>query len=221
MSSRATLPTLVWAGPLLSSCHSNGKGEGARTIQAMLARHDSKRDILTVLDLEDTPENLAPFAIERSRGVILTSCCFCAWRSTLLLSGSARPSADRADPELANPLHIRSSPCPPGTETNPDSTGSENKRSLDGSVRTNCSSAQQRHGSQQTPQSVRSRGRCRHEQPAVGLTAVRVPSRRSQEKARVADRRFVCEARFADCGAPSETNGDSDRPDDLLKQEFR
>jgi len=42
-------------------------------LRALLARHDSKRDILATLDLEDTPENLAPFAIERSRGVILTS----------------------------------------------------------------------------------------------------------------------------------------------------
>lgn len=44
-----------------------------RRAPALLTRCDSKRDILLVLNLEDTPKHLAPFAIERSRGVTLTS----------------------------------------------------------------------------------------------------------------------------------------------------
>jgi hypothetical protein len=50
--------------------------------RVLLPLHDSKRDILLVLNLEDTPKHLAPFAIERSRGVILTS-VVSAWHSTL------------------------------------------------------------------------------------------------------------------------------------------
>ena len=60
----------------------------------------SKGDILLILNLEDTPKNLAPFAIERSRGIR----CFCPWQSTLFLSGFARSTIDHADPTLPNPL---------------------------------------------------------------------------------------------------------------------
>jgi len=36
-----------------------GRGLKSAVLQALLARHDSKRDILAILDLEDTPENRA------------------------------------------------------------------------------------------------------------------------------------------------------------------
>jgi hypothetical protein len=42
-------------------------------LRLLLARSDPKRDILSVLNLEDTPKHLAPFAIEGSRGVLLKS----------------------------------------------------------------------------------------------------------------------------------------------------
>jgi hypothetical protein len=48
-------------------------------------------DILLILNLEDTPENLAPFAIERSRGVIpYISRSYSVGHFTLSLIGSAR-----------------------------------------------------------------------------------------------------------------------------------
>jgi hypothetical protein len=62
------------------------------------------------------------------------------------------------------------------TETNPDLIGTANRRLLDASVPTNCCNAQQRHGSQRTPQSVRSQGRCRHEHPAAVFIRLRANS---------------------------------------------
>ena len=160
------------------------------------AATSSKGDILVILNLEDTPKNLAPFAIERSRGVVPTVRC-CPWQSTLFLSGFARSTVARADPKAGQPSHIRSSLCPHETETNRDFTASENRKSLDGSVTRNYWLAQQTKAGQRIPQLGQSQSRCRHEYPGSAFSAVRTYSRCSQKETSTADRHLAREARFA------------------------
>ena len=73
---------------------------------ALLPRQTSKTRYTIITNLEDTPKHSAPFAIERSGGVILTS-SFLSAASYLAVNRIRATDLDRAHPQLANLLQYQ------------------------------------------------------------------------------------------------------------------